>query len=73
MELYKWHREGLEGHVQRKSVAIIVLDEAGFDKARWELREAWPSKYEGADLNAKGSEVAIETLEITCESIERVS
>jgi phage tail-like protein len=38
---------------------------------RWNFKNAWPCKYEGPKLNAKGNEVAIETLELACEWIER--
>ncbi len=70
-ELYDWHRAVLQGQIQRKNGAIILLDDAGVPKVRWVFSEAWPSKYEGPDLCAKGNDVAIETLVITCESIER--
>jgi phage tail-like protein len=50
---------------------IILLDDARAPVARWVFREAFPQKYEGPRLNAKGSEVAIETLVICCESLER--
>ena len=49
---------------ERKTVAIVVQDEAGKDKARFEIAEAWPCKYDPIDLNAKGNEVSIETLEL---------
>ena len=69
-ELYDWHRAVLQGQIQRKSGAIILLDDSGNSNVRWVFREAWPSKWEGPDLCAKGNDVAIETLVITCERIE---
>ena len=72
-ELYEWHRAVLQGQIQRKQGAIILLDDAGTPKLRWVFSNAWPSKWEGPDLCAKGNDVAIETLVITCESIELVS
>jgi len=51
--------------------AIVVVDEAGSDKARWEIVEAWPSKYDPMDLNAKGNDVSIEMLEICNEGVKR--
>jgi hypothetical protein len=39
--------------------------------ARLVFREGFPQKYEGPRLNASSSEVAIETLVICCESLER--
>ena len=37
----------------------------------FEIREAWPAKYEASDLDAAGNEVAIETLELAHEGLER--
>lgn len=73
IELYKWHKDVLDGIIQRKNISIIVIDEAGNDKARWDVTEAWPTKYTAPSFNAKGNEVAIETLEIVHEGITRVS
>jgi len=74
LEIYNWHKEIMAGQIQsnRKQVAIVVIDEAGADKARFVVSEAWPSKYDPSDLNAKGNEVFIELLELVNEGIERV-
>ena len=71
LELYNWHRAVLQGQTDRKTGVIILLDDARAQVARWVFREAFPQKYEGPRLNAKGAEVAIETLVICCESLER--
>ena len=47
--------------------------EDGSDTARWELVEAWPMKYTPTTFNAKGNDVAIETLELCNEGVERKS
>jgi len=71
LELHNWHRQIVDGDIQRKNIAIIVVNEAGEDKARFEIAEAWPSKFDPTDLSAKGNEVAIETLEICNEGVIR--
>lgn len=75
MDLYKWRKQiidtGAEG--ARKNIAIVLIDEAGKDKARWDIVQAWPVKYDPADFNAKNNEVAIETLEIAHEGFTRAS
>jgi phage tail-like protein len=70
-ELYDWHRAAVEGNVQRKNGSIILLDDAAQEKARWNFFEAWPSKWDGADFSAKGNDVAIDTLTVSCERVER--
>jgi phage tail-like protein len=74
MELYeKWWKPVEEGKMKeaRKNVAIILMDEEGNPAARWEFVEAWPTKYDAPDLNAKGTDVAVETLEIAHEGMKR--
>lgn len=74
LDLFKWHNDVSSGLVaeQRKKVVIVVKDEAGADRARFVISEAWPVKYDPSDLNAKGNEVFIEVLELCNEGIERV-
>ena len=74
MELEEWHDAICAGQVQtsRKQVAIIVMDEAGQDKARFVVTDAWPTKYTLGGLNGKGNEVLIESVELVNEGIERV-
>jgi len=71
--IWQWHKDILDGKIgeKRKTVSITVIDEAGKDKARFVVSEAWPTKYDPSDLNAKGNEVFIELLELVNEGIER--
>jgi phage tail-like protein len=69
-ELYDWHRAVVQGQIQRKNCSIVLLDDSGNERIRWNLFHAWPSKWDGPDFNAKGSDVAIEALTITCEGVE---
>jgi phage tail-like protein len=71
--LHDWHRQIVDGDIQRKNIAIVVLNEAGADVGRWEIVQAWPTKYDPMDLNAKGNDVSIETMEIAHEGVKRVS
>ena len=74
LELANWCKAVRNGQAQtRRKVAIIVIGETGSDEARFIVSEAWPTKYEASDLNGKGNEVLIETLELANEGIERVS
>jgi phage tail-like protein len=74
LDLFKWHQDVSNGLVadRRKKVVIVVKDEAGGDRARFVITDAWPVKYDPSDLNAKGNEVFIEVLELCNEGIERV-
>jgi phage tail-like protein len=70
-ELYDWYRDVVNGKIQRKNGSIILLNSQGDEKARWNFFKAWPTKWDGPDFTAKGNEVAIETLEIAHEGLER--
>ncbi len=74
MDIYSWRQQVIDTGAlgARKNVSIILIDEAGEDKSRWDIVEAWPTKYDPPDFNAKGNEVAIETLEIVHEGFKRV-
>ncbi|NEO72504.1 phage tail protein [Moorena sp. SIO3H5] len=71
-ELYDWHLAAVNGQIERKNGSIILLDDTGQEKVRWNFFKAWASKYEAPSLDAKGSDVAIDTLTVTCERLERV-
>jgi phage tail-like protein len=75
MELYEWRKQVEECKMAdaRRNVAVVLLDDEGSAKARWEFFMAWPTKYDAPDLNATGSDIAIETMEIACEGMTRVS
>jgi len=69
-ELWNWRKRIIDGQADRRLVSVILLDRARNAVQRWIASEAWPSKWEGPAFNAKSNEVAIETLEIACESLE---
>jgi phage tail-like protein len=75
MDLYDWRKLVEQGKMKdaRRNMAIILMDEEGNAKSRWEFTDAWPSKYDAPDMNAKGTDVAIETLEVVHEGMIRVS
>jgi len=74
MDLYNWRKKVIDtgAATARKNISIILIDEAGADKARWDIVNAWPTKYTPPTFNAKGNEVAIEALEIVHEGFTRV-
>jgi len=94
MEMWAWHEAARMGDMTaaRKSAMLVMYDYDGKPVARYHLENAWPSKIElrGSTpaLDAGGSKVAVETLEIAhpglgeasletvtlvCDHIQRVS
>lgn len=70
-QLYDWHRDAVQGRLERKNGSIVVLDRAGEEKLRWNFFNAWPVKWDPPDFNATGNEVAVESLELAHEGLER--
>lgn len=68
--LWEWRKTVLDGKTERHSGSITLLNEAREASIRWNFREAWPVKLEGAGFNATNNEVAIETLELAVEAVE---
>ena len=68
-ELWDWRQKAVDGRIERKNGSIVLLDDTGAEKLRWNCRDGWPSKWTGPSLNATSNEVAIETLEIVHEGI----
>ena len=72
-ELWDWFMSGVKGKVQRRNISIVLLDSDGTTEViRWNLVNAWASHWRGAMLNALDQEIAIESLTLVCETIERV-
>jgi len=72
-DLYDWHRQWVTGDpaATRRNGSIVLLDRQGQEQIRWNFFNAWPSKWTGPSFNAEGNDVAIETLELAHEGIER--
>ena len=69
--LFDWYTQIRNGQVVRKNGSIVLQDTEGTEKIRWNFFDAWPTKYTAPDLSAKGNDVAIETMELAVERLER--
>jgi phage tail-like protein len=73
LELWSWRNDVTEGTVNRKNGAIVLYDLANSTEvARWNFVNAWPTKWDGPQLNAKGTDIAVETLVLAVEGLTRV-
>jgi phage tail-like protein len=71
-ELWTWLMSAVRGSVERRNVSILMLDSAGTNEVlRWDLVNAWPSRWRGAVLDALNREVAIENLTLVFETLAR--
>lgn len=71
-ELWNWFMTGVQGKVERRNVSILMLDPDDITEVlRWDLINAWPSEWRGAPLDALAREVAIESMTLVYESLQR--
>jgi phage tail-like protein len=72
--LWDWKKKFIDGKgtfSERKNGSIVLMDEAGEEKLRWNFVHAWPTKWAGPSFNATANEVAIESLDIAHEGVAK--
>src|SRR5262249_24215257 len=62
--LWSWYCDVMRGKVERKNVSVILMNNAGQERKRWNFQKAYPVKWVGPGLRAAASEVAVETVEL---------
>jgi phage tail-like protein len=71
MELLEWRDQYIQDNWQdRRDGAIVMYNEAGEEIRRFNFRNGWPVSWEGPNLKAGESELAIETLEVAHDGID---
>ncbi len=71
-QLWDWFFDVSQGMAQFRDGSVIIRGETGKSTvAEWHLRRAFPSRWNGPELHATQSAVAIETLELTHNGLER--
>ena len=70
-ELWKWRLTAVDGKAERRNGSVVLLDDKGTEKLRWNFSNAWPSKWTGPSFSSTGNSIAVETLEITHEELSR--
>jgi len=69
-EFFNWRKSVMDGRVDRKSISVVMQNDAGEEAMRYNFFECWPVKYVGPALNARNSAHATEALEIAYERFE---
>ena len=64
VELGKWQEQVAEG-------SLSIYSQAGQEEARYDFKGAWPTRYKANDVNAQSTEIEIEELEISVDSLVR--
>lgn len=68
-EFFEWFQTIRFGTAEKRDITVKLLNENHEPVVIWKLKNAFPVKIEGPELEATKSEIAIETLEIAHEGI----
>jgi len=68
-DFFNWINTVRLNTVERRDITISLLNEAHEPTVVWKVRNAWPCKYQVADLNANSNDVLMESLELAHEGI----
>jgi len=73
-QMWDWFLTAMTGKVQRQNVSIVVLDPDGVTpRVQWDLIRAWATEWRGAPLDALCAEIAIETVSLVYEGLDRAA
>ncbi len=71
-ELWDWFRSVRDGQPDRRNVSVIQLEPDGATEAlRWNLFNAWPAQFTAGPMDALSSAVAIESVTLVFDRLER--
>lgn len=68
--LWDWRQSVANGEPIRRTISIILRNEKGDEKIRWNVKNAWPLKWTGPTFDAGTNQLAIEALDLAHEGIE---
>lgn len=72
-QLWDWMQKSVNGTVERQNISIVMFGHDGNTEVlRWNLIDCWPRRWRGAALDAMSNEVAVESLVLVFERLERV-
>jgi phage tail-like protein len=70
--LWQWFQNVSSGQSDRRNVSVIQYDNDGLSESfRWNLFDAWPSAFAAGTMNARANEVAIESLTLVYDRLDR--
>lgn len=73
MDLFDWRQLIVDGKIadNRKNCTIVLYNHADERVGEFFLEECWPSELKGPDMDASSNDIAIESVTLAVERIER--
>jgi phage tail-like protein len=74
LKIWDWRKKVEDGQVDKARVdgSVVLFDQKNGEVARWNFKNAWPTKVSGPSLNATSNDIAVEELVIAHEELLRV-
>lgn len=70
LELYQWWQQTMQGDENaRRNMAVILLDEERNQVARWQIANAFPTRYTFSALDAMDGSALVECLEVAFDTL----
>jgi phage tail-like protein len=69
LDLWRWHEDFLRGRGRRRDGIIQLLNDSGDEVRSWRFQRGIPARWAGPPMNALGSQIALEELEIAHEGL----
>jgi phage tail-like protein len=69
--VWDWHQAVIDGTVARRTVSIVLMNDAGTEVWRWLCLGAFPAKWTGGELDATGNTIATESVEFVHHGLRR--
>ena len=71
--VWNWIQRNASGERDARNASVILFaPDHATEAVRYNLMQAWPCEWNGAVLDARGHDVAFETLKLVCEEIQIV-
>lgn len=67
--LYDWIKEVQTNQIAKKDIRISLCNESGEPLITWSVNNAFPTKLEAPTFDANSNDAAIESMELTADSI----
>ncbi|MBE0480419.1 MAG: phage tail protein [Dehalococcoidia bacterium] len=68
-DLWEWFEEVTYRKIKRKNISIVLYDHKRIEVRRWNLTNAYPTKWSGSSHKAGENTISIETLEFAHEGL----
>jgi len=72
--MWDWLMSAVNGTVERKDISVVIIgNNPNEEKVRWNFGNSWLCSWSGTELDSNGNNIAIESMVLQAESVERAT